>query len=289
MNLRDLEYALSVAEHLSFSRAAEACNTTQSTLSGQVKKLEEELGVALFERTNRKVMLTRDGEKLLEEARGAMQRVHRLKEAAAHLRDPLQGELRLGAFPTLAPYFFPLMVPAMRKRLPQIKPLFVEEKSELLIEQLLRGELDAALLAMPVEEEKLTAMKLFDESFHLAVARDHPLAKKKKICHGDLADYALLLLEEGHCMRDQALEVCSMHGLAQEASFRATSLETLRSMVKAGSGITLMPEIALRKEAGIAFVPFVKPAPSRSIALVWRKSNARAPLFEQLATLLRHP
>lgn len=285
MNFRDLEYALAVAEHLSFSRAAEACHTTQSTLSGQIKKLEESLGVALFERSNRKVMVTREGEALLAHAKQALHSVESMCQLAGSYKDPCAGELRLGAFPTLAPYVFPRLVPRLRQTFPHIKPLFVEEKSELLIEQLHRGDLDAALLALPIEEEAFAHITLFEEPFFLAVARTHPLAKKKHISHEDLKEYALLLLEEGHCLRDQALDVCSMHGVRQEQSFRATSLETLRSMVEAGTGITLIPEIAARKEKGIVYIPFAKPVPSRTIALVWRKTSVRADFMAQLAPL----
>ena len=287
MKLRDLEYALKVAETLSFSRAAEACNTTQSTLSGQIKKLEEELGVALFERSNRKVMLTPEGETLLEEAQEVLRHAKQLREAAANLRDPLAGPLRIGAFPTLAPYYFPKVAALVKAKLPHIQPYFIEEKSERLIELIGKGTLDAVLLSPPFPQDGLESALLFEEPFYVAVANDHPLAKRKRLRPEELSEHALYLLEEGHCMREQALEVCSMHGLAQETSFRATGLETLRNMVMAGNGITLLPEIALREEEGITAIPFALPMPMRGISLVWRKTSPREALMRQLVALLR--
>ena len=270
MKLRDLEYAVAVAETLSFSQAAQRCCTTQSTLSGQIKKLEDELGTPLFERTKRKVMVTPEGAALLRYAREVLHHTKQLKEAAYHLRDPLAGQLRLGAFPTLAPYYFPHIATVVRKHFPKIMPYFIEEKSEVLLEQLAQGKLDAALLSPPYALDGLSQKILFEEAFFVAVASDHPLAKRKKVTPHDLKNHALLLLEEGHCMREQALEVCSMHGLAQEESFRATGLETLRNMVRAGNGVTLLPAISLREEEGICTIPFASPAPTRFRTIVAR-------------------
>jgi LysR family hydrogen peroxide-inducible transcriptional activator len=279
MNLRDLQYLAAVADHRHFGKAAQACNTSQPTLSMQLKKLEETLGVQLFERTSKHVMVTPIGEDIAERAQRILREAEGIKEAAKTAQDPYAGEFRLGAFPTLAPYFLPQAVPAISKKLPKLKLLLVEEKTEALLEGIKAGTLDAALLALPIEEDGLETAALFDDQFLLAVPRYHALAKRKTIRQSDLADERLLLLEDGHCLRAQALEVCHMTG-AGEQEFRATSLETLRHMVAAGSGITLIPKMAMQKGDGIVYIPFAKPAPSRTIGLVWRKTSARKPCID---------
>jgi len=172
-------------------------------------------------------------------------------------------------------------VPAIGKKLPKLKLLLIEEKTEMLLERIKAGTLDAALLALPIEEDGLETTQLFDDPFLLAVPLNHSLAKRKMIRQSDIANERLLLLEDGHCLRSQALEVCHMTG-AGEQEFRATSLETLRHMVAAGSGITLIPQIAMQKGDGIAYIPFAKPAPSRTIGLIWRKTSARKACIEAL-------
>ena len=283
MNLRDLQYLTAVADHEHFGKAARACNTSQPTLSMQLKKLEETLGVQLFERTNRQVMITPVGEEIAQRARRILREAEEIKAVAKTAQDPYAGEFRLGAFPTLAPYFLPQAVPAIRKKLPKLKLLLIEEKTESLVERLRAGTLDAALLALPVHEDALETMHLFDDAFLLAVPRGHPLAKRNTIRQSDIADERLLLLEDGHCLRAQALEVCSMTGASENQEFRATSLETLRYMVASGVGITLIPEMAMKKGDGIAYIPFARPAPSRSIGLAWRKSSARLLCIKTLA------
>jgi LysR family hydrogen peroxide-inducible transcriptional activator len=237
--------------------------------------------VQLFERTNKQVMITPVGEEIAQRARRILREAEEIKAVAKTAQDPYAGEFRLGVFPTLAPYFLPQAVPAIRRKLPKLKLLLIEEKTESLVERLKAGTLDAALLALPVHEDALETMPLFDDPFLLAVPRGHPLAKRNTIRQSDIADERLLLLEDGHCLRAQALEVCSMAG-ADEQEFRATSLETLRYMVASGVGITLIPEMAMKKGDGIAYIPFAKPAPSRSIGLAWRKSSARMPCIKVL-------
>ncbi len=286
MNLRDLQYLIAVADLRSFNKAAEKCCVSQPALSNQIRKLEETLGVLLFERTNKRVMTTETGEQIVAAARRVLREVDNLHEIANSAQDPLAGRFRLGAFPTLSAYIFPALVPAITAAMPRLKWILIEEKTQVLLEKLHRGELDAALLALPVHDEKLATQALFDDEFLLAVPPGHPLASKTHISQDDLQGHRLLLLEEGHCLRDQALSVCHLAGAEEEQDFRATSLETLRQMVKAGTGITFMPRMAIQPgEQGICYIPFAAPAPRRTIGLVWRKTSARQSAIRELQTI----
>ncbi len=288
MNLRDLQYLTTVAEHLHFGHAAEICHVSQPTLSMQLKKLEEYLGVQLFERTNKHVMLTPIGKSIVERAARVLEEAAAIRQLARGAKDPLSGDVRLGVFPTLAPYLLPSLVPKVKEHLPDVNLLLTEEKTPAIIQLLHEGKLDCALLALPVEGDGLATAPLFTEPFLLAVPKSHKLAKRKSVKPSDLAPYALLLLEEGHCLREQALEVCSMIGIGEANNFRATSLETLRHMVAGGSAITLMPKLAIQEaDAMVRYIPFESPAPSRTIGLVWRHTSARAPLFAALVKLLK--
>ena len=278
MNLRDLKYLVALAELRHFGKAAEACFVSQPTLSMQIRKLEEELGVALFERAPRKVMLTPAGQDMVQRARRVLAEVDQMKEAARRSKDPEAGVLRLGVFPTLGPYLLPHVVPQLRERFPQLELQLVEEKSDILLQRLREGRLDAALLALPLHDEQLHAQFLFEEPFVFAAPAQHPLAQGDALSIDALTDETLLLLEDGHCLRDQALDVCRLSGAQEKAGFRATSLETLRQMVAAGAGVTLLPALAVHapvaQPRNIRVVPFRDPPPSRRIALVWRKSSA---------------
>ena len=278
MNLRDLKYLVALAELRHFGKAAEACFVSQPTLSMQIRKLEEELGVALFERAPRKVMLTPAGQDMVQRARRVLAEVDQMKEAARRSKDPEAGVLRLGVFPTLGPYLLPHVVPQLRERFPQLELQLVEEKSDILLQRLREGRLDAALLALPLHDEQLHAQFLFEEPFVFAAPAQHPLAQGDALSIDALTDETLLLLEDGHCLRDQALDVCRLSGAQEKAGFRATSLETLRQMVAAGAGVTLLPALAVHapvaQPSNIRVVPFRDPPPSRRIALVWRKSSA---------------
>lgn len=286
MNIRDLEYVCAVAELQHFGRAAEKCCVSQPTLSGQIKKLEKTLGVSLFERTNRRVVLTDIGLDIIARARLILQEVEHIQFLAENSHNPLSGQFRLGAFPTLASYIFPSLVADIKAGMPDLRLVLVEDKTAVLLEKLRKGEIDAALLALPVEDDFLEHEKLFTDNFFLAVPPVHPLAFRDCVTQDDLLPYKLLLLEEGHCLRDQALEVCQLSGLNEEQDFRATSLETLRQMVKAGTGITFMPEIAmLEGEGGIAYVSFAPPVPSRTIGLFWRKTSAKMSVIENVVGL----
>ena len=287
MNLRDLKYLVALADLRHFGKAAEACFVSQPTLSTQIRKLEDELGVALVERAPRKVMLTAVGQDVVQRARRIVADVEQMKEAARRSRDPESGSLRLGVFPTLGPYLLPHVVPQLRERFPQLELLLVEEKSDVLLQSLREGKLDAALLALPVHDEQLHAEFLFEEPFVFAAPVRHPLAAQDSLAMSQISDETLLLLEDGHCLRDQALDVCRLSGAQEKSGFRATSLETLRQMVAAGVGVTLLPALAVHEpiaqSPNIRLLPFRDPPPSRQIALVWRKSSATDEFLRRLA------
>jgi LysR family hydrogen peroxide-inducible transcriptional activator len=291
MNLRDLSYLVALAEYRHFGRAAEASFVSQPTLSTQIRKLEDELGVALVERTPRKVLLTETGREIARRARAVLSQVDEIRSIAQRTRDPESGTIRLGIFPTLGPYLLPHVIPRLRERFPRLELLLREEKTEQVLHMLREGTLDAGILALPVHDDSLHTEFLFEEPFLLAVPGGHPLATKQRLRMEDLAQQDLLLLEDGHCLRDQALEVCHMAGAGEKSGFRATSLETLRQMVSANVGITLLPALAVKppiaQSANVQLVEFEAPAPSRRIAMLWRKSSAMTPFFEALAEVIR--
>lgn len=291
INLRDLTYLVAVAQHQHFGKAAQHCFVSQPALSMQLKKLEEELGVTLFERTHKKVVVTEVGERILKRAQEILRITNEMKEIAATFHNPFAGHLWVGAFPTLAPYFFPQVVSRLKASYTQLIPMLVEEKTEILIQKLKDGQIDAAFLATPLpsEDESLSYQELFRDLFYVAVPSNHALAKQRHVTNDDLRSQRLLLLEDGHCLRDQALEVCSLTGANESEEFRGTSLETLRQMVIAGVGITLIPEIAVRDEPDICYLPFKGDnAPYRTISLVWRNSSARKNSLREIADLFCH-
>jgi LysR family hydrogen peroxide-inducible transcriptional activator len=289
VNLRDLNYLVALADLRHFGRAADACHVSQPTLSTQVRKLEEELGVALVERAPRQVMLTPAGSDIVERARRVLAEVAQMRETARRTTDPEAGSVRLGMFPTLGPYLLPHVVPGLRARFPRLELLLVEEKTETLVGMLRAGRLDAAVLALPLHDDGLHCEPLFAEPFMLAVPAGHPLADKGELSLKSLAHEHLLLLDDGHCLRDQALEVCSLAGAGEKEGFRATSLETLRQMVAAGVGITLLPMLAVKPpvppSAAMRLLPFRDP-PHRRLALVWRRSSAMSAFLRQVAKVL---
>ncbi|WP_313913756.1 DNA-binding transcriptional regulator OxyR [Tahibacter sp.] len=291
MNLRDLRYLVALAEHKHFGRAADASFVSQPTLSTQIRKLEDELDVALVERTPRKILLTEVGREIAARARHVLDEVDQIRSIARRTKDPESGTLRLGLFPTLGPYLLPHVVPGLRARFPRLELLLIEEKSEILLQRLREGRLDATLLALPLHDDQLHADVLFDEPFLLAVPTLHRLSERDALSLDDLESESLLLLEDGHCLRDQALDVCQLAGANERDGFRATSLETLRQMVAANVGITLLPLLAVRppvvQSEAIHMLPFRGEAPSRRIALVWRKSSAMHGFLASLADELR--
>ncbi|UYB51524.1 LysR substrate-binding domain-containing protein [Xanthomonas sp. AM6] len=293
MNLRDLKYLVALADHKHFGRAAAACFVSQPTLSTQIKKLEDELGVPLVERAPRKVMLTPAGREAASRARGIVAEVEQMKEAARRSQDPEAGTVRLGIFPTLGPYLLPHVIPSIRARFPQLELLLIEEKSDVLLSRLREGRLDAALLALPLHDDQLHSEFLFEEPFVLAVPEQHPLAQRgDTLSMSELHQQRLLLLEDGHCLRDQALDVCHLSGALEKAEFQATSLETLRQMVAANVGVTLLPLLAVQppvaSPSNIRLLRFDDASgPSRRIAMLWRRSSAMNDFLEQLARLFK--
>lgn len=291
MNLRDLSYFIALADHLHFGRAAAASFVSQPTLSTQIRKLEDELGVALVERAPRNVMLTPAGRDVAARARRIVADVEEMREAARRSQDPEAGKVTLGLFPTLGPYLLPHVVPDIRARFPELELLLVEEKSDVLLERLQQGRLDAALLALPVNDDQLHVEFLFEEPFVLAVPEAHRLSGRGALSLDDLADERLLLLADGHCMREQALDVCHLAGASEKGEFQATSLETLRQMVAANVGVTLLPMLAVKppvaRSHSIGLVPFRDPPPSRRIAMVWRRSTAMTAVLQELAQVMR--
>lgn len=292
MNLSDLRYVVAVADHLHFGRAAEACFVSQPTLSTQIRKLERELGVELFERHPRQVIVTEAGKRVVEHARAAVAEADAIREVARQSHDPEAATIRLGVFPTLAPYLLPHVVPALHRTYPRLELLLVEDKTEAVLQRLADGTLDAGVLALPIDAEHLHQEPLFDEDFVLAVPSDHPLAGSgRPIDLASLAGEELLLLEEGHCLRAQALSVCRLNGASERSGFRATSLETLRQMVAAGVGITLLPELAVHEPVpaydGVSLRRFRAPRPSRSVAMFWRTTSPFAEFLPELAGEVR--
>lgn len=291
MNLRDLKYLVALADHKHFGRAAEASFVSQPTLSTQIRKLEEELGVTLVERAPRRVMLTPAGREVVQRARRIVDDIEQMREAARRSQDPEAGTVRLGIFPTLGPYLLPHVVPRIRERFPQLELLLVEEKSDRLLAQLREGKLDAALLALPLHDDQLHNEFLFEEPFLLAVPRAHPLAKRDSLSLDELGKEQLLLLEDGHCLRDQALDVCHMAGASEKGEFQATSLETLRQMVAANVGLTLLPTLAVKppvaQSDSIRLLGFRDSAPSRRIAMVWRRTSAMSDFLQSLAAVFK--
>ena len=291
MNLRALQYFVKLADLRHFSKAAEACFVSQPTLSTQIKKLEDELGVQLVERSPKNIMLTPVGEEIADRARLVLSDIDQIRAVARRSGNPADGVLRLGLFPTLAPYFLPHVVPAIRARYPNLTLQLAEEKTETILSMLRQGGLDAGVLALPINDEGLAMETLFAEPFVVALPDEHPLAGRKSIAMSDLEHTELLLLEEGHCLRDHALEVCALAGAHERVDFHATSMETLRQMVGAGVGLTLMPLLAVKPPiaatTNVSIRPFVDPAPSRTLALVWRGSSALSVFLSELAESLK--
>jgi LysR family hydrogen peroxide-inducible transcriptional activator len=291
MTLRDLRYLIALADHRHFGRAAEAVHVSQPTLSTQIRKLEDELGIALFERSPRNVLLTEAGERIVARARTVVREADEIKALARSYRDPESGTIRLGIFPTLGPYLLPHVVPRLRTRFPRLELLLVEDKTQRLVDMLRDGTLDCAVLAQPIHDDGLHDAFLFEEPFVLAVPSDHPLRERRHLTLDDLGGESLLLLEEGHCLRDQALEVCHLTGASERAGFRATSLETLRQMVAAHVGVTLLPVLAVKPpipaSPDIRLLNLEPAPPSRRIALYWRRSSALTDFLSAIAEVLR--
>ncbi len=291
VNIRELEYLIAVAEELHFHRAAARCFVSQPTLSGQLKKLEEELGVLLVERNNRQVSMTEAGEAVVRHARNVLVEINAIKDTANYFHDPMVGDVRVGIIPTIAPYLLPVIMPQLNKQYSELKIWLYEYQTHVLLEKLEKAELDCLILALPVEKHDFVEIDLFREPFRLAVNKNNSLAKMKSINMGDLAQQELILLEEGHCLRGHILDVCLLAGVKEEGQYHATSLETLRHMVGEGMGMTLMPELAvpakIRKTDEIRYIEFADPKPNRRIGLLYRKNSYREQAFNNIAELIK--
>ncbi|MFC1584300.1 DNA-binding transcriptional regulator OxyR [Fibrobacterota bacterium] len=290
MNIRDLEYLVAVADLKHFRKAAERCCVSQPTLSGQLKKLEEELGVQLIERTKHKVFLTPLGEEIARQADRVLTKAAHIMDLAKTGKDPFAGPMKLGVFPTLGPYLLPYIVHPIQKEFPKLNLYLVEEQTRRILQMVKDGKLDAVILALPELHEELEVHELFEEPFCLAVPPKHTFAKRKKIMQTDLKGEALLLLEDGHCLRNNALDVCAYAGAREQLGFRASSLETLRQMVSVGTGITLIPDLAVKRDLSdphsIRYIPFSDPVPGRKIGILWRKSSLRKSCLVKIADII---
>jgi LysR family hydrogen peroxide-inducible transcriptional activator len=279
MNLRDLRYLVALADTRHFGKAAARCYVSQPTLSAQIKKLENYLGVQLIERQPRRVALTETGAKIVPLARRMLQESDEIVALARNEHDPLAGKLNMALIPTIGPYLLPLVMRRIRKQLPQLKLMLYEYQTQPLLEKLRAGDIELGILALPVPLDGLEARELYEEPFTVAVPTSSDLAKKQHLKVDDLNGETVLLLEDGHCLRDQALDVCNRVDAKESEDYRATSLETLRQMVAAGLGITLLPELATRgpfgSGHGLAVKTFTRPVPSRSVGAIWRKSSSR--------------
>jgi LysR family hydrogen peroxide-inducible transcriptional activator len=290
VSVRHLECLVAVADHKSFRRAATTLGISQPALSAQVQGAEHLLGIQVFERDRRSVLVTPAGEDVVARAREALTAVDAVGDAARRRAEPLVGPLRLGVIPTIAPYWLPPLLPAVRAKFPRLELILREDQTHRLLAQLGAGQLDVAMLAIPVPGD-LTTAQIARENFVFAAQRGAKLLKKARIGERDLDAETVLLLEDGHCLRDQALAVCERGGAVESMEVRATSLPTLVQMVAGGLGVTLLPEAAaqslLQPRGPVGMAAFANPVPGRTIGLAWRTSSARLREFRLLAETLR--
>ena len=290
MTLTELRYIVAVARERHFGRAAETCFVSQPTLSVAVKKLEEELGVTLFERGPGEVSVTPAGEKIVEQAQRVLEEASRIREIAAAGKDPLAGPLRLGAIYTIGPYLLPKLIPILRRTAPAMQLLIQENFTHRLAEELKSGEVDVILVALPFEAPAVVTRAVYDEPFLVAVPKGHPWENRKRVTSDELASESLLLLGEGHCFRDQVLEICHTVRSRERSALAKTveggSLETIRQMVAGGVGVTVLPATSTNASGGasdlIRILPFARPAPTRRVGLAWRRSFPRPEAIEAL-------
>lgn len=289
IKLRDLQYLNAIATHRHFGKAASACFVSQPTLSGQLMKLEQQLDLQLVERHRHNVMLTSAGEQLVKEARRVLQAADDFERSAKNLLDPLAGDLHVGLIPTLAPYLLPHIMPSLVNELPKVQFLLHEKQTNELLDQLDNGQLDVLILPYLEEMDKFECYHLFNEPFVLASPNSHPLTHSKSLTLENLHQQSILTLEDGHCLKDQALGYCFTAGAKEDTSFQATSLETLRYMVGSGVGITLLPELAIKgqQQENITYLDFQEPKPYRQISLVIRPNYSRMECVRALVSSIR--
>jgi len=288
-SLRDFQYLLAVAETLHFGKAAEACNVSQPTLSGQLKKMEQMIGFELFERSNRRVTITHKGLELIQHAKDLVEAQQSFHQKARELSAPYTGDFHIGLIPTLAPYLLPIIMPMLNRELAQMTFYLYEQQTEVLLGQLESGELDALILPWLPGMESFKRIDLFDEALLLAMPTGHKLSDKTDLVLTDLNEQQVLTLQDGHCLRDQTLGYCFSAGANENNSFRATSLETLRYMIAAGAGITLMPELAVanREEKNIRYRHFSGIQPFRTIVLLTRLSFGDTLSINKISALIK--
>jgi len=293
MNLKDLKYIIAVAETRHFGKAAEQCFVSQPTLSGQIKKLEQELGVTIFERTNRSVEVTSIGQEIIQHAYLTIEQTEAIKQLALSHQDPLAGPLRIGAIPTLSPYLMPLILMPLRRRHPQLKLVLSEETTDTLLQRLHNHEIDAALLATAIDDHDLESVPLFNEPFWLAHPRQHWFYNREEISRDDLENTDMLLLSEGHCLAKQAMDICHLAERQQQgdmADLRASSLETLLQLVGAGFGSTLVPALALRgswtTDSGVVARKLDIPEAFRQVSIVFRRSFPRQKALQAFSQII---
>lgn len=290
VKIKDLQYLIAIDEHRHFGKAAEACYVSQPTLSGQIKKLEQQIGLTLIERQTRKVMLTKAGEQLIVEARHVVTAASNFEASAKNLLDPLAGDLHIGLIPTLAPYLLPHIIADLNTNLPDINFYLHENKTHELLKALDEGKLDVLILPWLDEMEKFERFDLFNEPFVMACGNTHSFSKKKNISLTDLNDHTLLSLEDGHCLRDQTMGYCFSAGANEDQRFRATSLETLRYMVASNMGVTLLPLLATLNtniNSDINYIEFSKPVPNRKISLVLRQGYSRMECIRKVVASIK--
>ena len=289
ITLKQLRYLAALAEHRHFGKAAEACAVTQPALSMQIRELEKDLGVDLVERRPGEVMLTETGGEVARRAERVLAGARDLAEFARHSGRLLTGRLRLGVIPTLAPYVLPQILPSLQRRFPELRVDLRETQTRNLLDELERGTLDAVLLALPVDDGDIETLALFDDPFLLAVPATDPRGKKRVVDAGDIDPRRLILLEEGHCLRDQALAFCGTR-LETSSGLGATSLSTVMQMVANGYGVTLLPRVALpveARDARVKVLRFRDPQPARQIGLAWRRTSPRKADFAALGEIVR--
>lgn len=290
MTLTELRYIVAVARERHFGRAAETCFVSQPTLSVAVKKLEDELGLTLFERGPGEVSVTPAGRRIIEQAQRVLEEASRIRELAAAGKDPLAGPLRLGAIYTIGPYLLPKLIPILRRTAPAMQLLIQENFTHRLSEELRSGEVDVILVALPFEAPGVMTRPVYDEPFMVAVPKGHPWENRKRITSEELTNESLLLLGEGHCFRDQVLDICHTVRARERSPLARTveggSLETIRQMVAGGVGVTVLPATSTATSGGssdlIRILPFARPAPTRRVGLAWRRSFPRPEAIEAL-------
>ncbi|WP_217512742.1 DNA-binding transcriptional regulator OxyR [Vibrio metschnikovii] len=290
MNIRDFEYLVALAEHKHFRKAAESCFVSQPTLSGQIRKLEDELGTVLLERSSRRVLFTDSGLQLVDQAKRILSEIKVFKDMASQQGGAMSGPMHIGFIPTLGPYLLPKIIPELKARFPDLELYLHEAQTHQLVRQLEEGKLDCLVLASVEESAPFKEIDIYNEPMSIAVPCSHEWANRDEVDMLELNGKTVLALGDGHCLRDQALGFCFAAGAKDDERFKATSLETLRNMVAAGAGITLLPQLSLPDEKakdGVCYIKAVNPQPSRQIVLAYRPGSPLRQRYEQLAQVMK--